>query len=74
MVMVCKVLEPHGLIRAEVDKAADPTSPFIAAGRLCFNSLEYFQNCFFARAGEFASDMLNYTDIPPQIQISEIVK
>ena len=74
MVMVRKRLEPHGLIRCEVDKAADPTSPFIAAGHLYFNSLEDFRNCFFAHAGEFASDMLNYTDIPPQIQISEIVK
>jgi len=74
MVMVRKRLKPHGLVRAEVDKAADTTSPFIAAGHLHFNSLEDFQDGFFAHIDEFTNDMLNYTDIPPQIQISEIVK
>ena len=74
MVMVRKRLKPHGLVRAEVDKAADTTSPFIAAGHLYFNSLEDFQDGFFAHIDEFTNDMLNYTDIPPQIQISEIVK
>lgn len=74
MVMVRKRLKLHGLVRAEVDKAADTTSPFIAAGHLYFNSLEDFQNGFFAHADEFANDTPNYTDILPQIQISEIVK
>lgn len=74
MVMVRKRLKPHGLVRDEVDKAADTTSPFIAVGHLYFNSLEDFQNGFFAHIDEFTNDILNCTDILPQIQVSEIVK
>jgi uncharacterized protein (TIGR02118 family) len=74
MVMVRQKLAPFGLIRCEVDKATDVTSPFLAVGHLYFNSLEDFQSGFFAHVDEFTMDMPNYTDIPPQMQISEIVK
>jgi uncharacterized protein (TIGR02118 family) len=67
-------LEPAGLVRIELDKAADATSPFIAIGHLYFNSLEEFQNGFFAHAAEFGEDLPNYTDTIPQMQISEIIK
>ena len=39
-----------------------------------FKSMEDFQNGFFPHAGEFTADMPNYTDLVPQVQISEIVK
>jgi uncharacterized protein (TIGR02118 family) len=58
----------------EVDKAADPNAPFIAVVHLHFKSMEEFQNGFFPHAGEFTADMPNYTDLVPQVQISEIVK
>jgi uncharacterized protein (TIGR02118 family) len=74
MVMVHQRLEPLGLIRSEVDKAADDTSPFIAVGHLYFNSVEEFQNGFFAHAAEFGEDLLNYTDTSLQMQVSEIIK
>jgi hypothetical protein len=48
--LVHKKLDGAGLVRAEVDKAADPN------------------------AAEFTADMPNYTDLVPQVQISEIVK
>lgn len=69
-----RLLSPAGMLRAEVDKAADVNAPFIAAGHLYFNSVDEFQNGFFAHAAEFATDMANYTDTVPQMQISEIVK
>ena len=74
MVMVRQKLAPYGLVRLEVDKATDVTSPFLAAGHLYFNSLEDFQTGFFTHVDEFTIDMPNYTDIAPQMQISEIVK
>lgn len=69
-----RLLRPAGMLRAEVDKAADVNAPFIAAGHLYFNSVDEFQNGFLAHAAEFATDMANYTDTVPQMQISEIVK
>ena len=73
MVMVHQKLDPAGLVRSEVDKAVDATSPFIAIGHLYFNSVEEFQNGFFAHAAAFGEDMPNYTDTIPQLQTSEII-
>ena len=72
--LVHKKLDSAGLVKAEVDKAADPNAPFIAVVHLHFKSMEEFQNGFFPHAGEFTADMPNYTDLVPQVQISEIVK
>ena len=74
MALVHKLLDPAGMVKAEVDKAADPNSPFIAVAHLYFKSLEEFQTGFFTHAAEFTADMPNYTDLVPQVQISEIVK
>ena len=38
--MVHRLLDSLGLIRVEIDKAADPSSPFIAVGHMVFNSME----------------------------------
>ena len=74
MAMAERLLRPAGLIRAEVDKSADPNSPFIAVAHLYFNSVADFQNGFAVHAAEFVADSVNYTDIALQIQISEIIK
>ena len=74
MVMVGKKLKPYGLTRYEVDKAVDSSSPFIAAGHLYCKSLEEFQTGFAANIEAFTIDLPNYTDIIPQMQVSEIVK
>jgi len=74
MVLVHKKLDSLGLVRSEVDKAVEADAPFIVIGHLYFNSLEEFQNGFFAHAAEFGADLANYTDIIPQMQISQIIK
>ena len=74
LVMVHQRLDPFGLVRSEVDKAVDDTSPFIAIAHLYFNSVEEFQNGLVTHAAEFGEDMPNYTDIAPQFQVSEIIK
>jgi len=73
MALVHQKMDSAGLVKAEVDKAADENIPFIAAGHLYFKSMEDFQNGFFPHAADFGADMPNYTDIAPQLQISEIL-
>ncbi len=74
MAMVSKKSKLYGFIRYEVDKAADSSSPFIAVGHLYFKSLEGFHTAFTKNAEEFMADTPNYTDVTPQVQVSEIVK
>jgi uncharacterized protein (TIGR02118 family) len=45
---------------------------FIAMGHLYFDSLDAFQSAFAPHAPTFMADVRNYTDIEPQIQISEV--
>ncbi|MGB2694345.1 MAG: EthD family reductase [Dehalococcoidia bacterium] len=71
-------LSSVGLVRAEVDKGvsgAMPGSdaPFVAVGHLYFNSIADFLQAFGPHAGEIMGDMPNFTDLQPQIQISEVV-
>ena len=76
LVMVHQRLDPLGLLRSEVDKAADPASPFVAVGHLVFDSLEDCHKSFFdpTHGAAIAADVVNYTDTSAQMQISEIVK
>ena len=45
---------------------------FIAIGHLIFDSVEDFQQAFGPKTEEIMSDLANFTNIQPQIQISEI--
>jgi uncharacterized protein (TIGR02118 family) len=67
------------MVRCEIDKGlagATPGSPapFVAAVHMFFDSVESFQGAFAANAGPIMSDVPNYTDIQPTIQISEVVQ
>ncbi len=78
MAMVRDRLGSKGLIKAEADRglaggAPGAPAPFVAAGHLYFASIEEFQSAFSTHGGEIMADSPNYTDIEPQIQISEIV-
>lgn len=78
MKMVNEKLGPMGLVKSEIDKGVGGASagsppPYVALGHLVFNSIEDFQKAFAAHGEEIMSDTPNYTDIEPQIQISEIV-
>ena len=66
------------IVSAEIDSglgsaAPGEPAPFIAAGHLTFNSLEEFQGAFGTHAEEIMGDVLNFTNIEPVIQTSEIV-
>jgi uncharacterized protein (TIGR02118 family) len=45
---------------------------FIAMGHMTFNSIEEFQKSFGPNAGKIMADLPNFTNLQPQIQISEI--
>jgi uncharacterized protein (TIGR02118 family) len=79
MPMVRERLSAGGLVRAEIDKGlsgAVPGSPppYAAAAHLYFNSIPEFQAAFMSSAAEIMGDVPNYTDVQPQVQISEIIE
>ncbi len=47
--------------------------PFEALGNLYFESMESFQNSFGPNAAEIMADLPNFTNIEPQVQISQVV-
>jgi uncharacterized protein (TIGR02118 family) len=76
--MVMERLKESGMLRYEVDKGvagggAGASAPFVAACHLYFNTTAEFQKGIAANGAEIMGDIPNYTDISPQIQISEIV-
>jgi uncharacterized protein (TIGR02118 family) len=48
-------------------------APFVAACHLYFNAAADFQKGIGAHGKEIMGDIPNYTDLAPQIQVSEIV-
>lgn len=78
MPLVHRRLDDMGLLRSEVERgvsAADPNAPapFIAVGNLYFNTADEVHEGFKTHGRELMGDTANYTDIRPQIQISELV-
>ena len=76
--MVMERLKGFGMLRYEVDKGLagggpGAPAPFVAACHLYFNDVADFQKGMAAHSAEILADIPNYTDISPQIQISEIV-
>ena len=64
--------------KAEVEKGISGDAPGSAPantiiGYLYFDTLEDFQNSFGLNAEEIVSDVKNFTDIDPVLQISEII-
>ena len=48
-------------------------STYVAAGHLFFESVEAFQAAFGPHEGVIMADIPNYTDVSPQVQISQVV-
>jgi uncharacterized protein (TIGR02118 family) len=76
--MVMNRLKGFGMLRYEVDKglaggSPGAPAPFVAACHLHFNAAGEFQKGIAANGKEIMGDIPNYTDIAPQIQISEVV-
>jgi uncharacterized protein (TIGR02118 family) len=76
MPMVMNLCGSSGLIRYEIDRglaggAPGSPAPFASVGRLYFHNLEEFQTAMAAHKPEIFGDVPNYTDIEPQIQVSQ---
>ncbi len=74
--MVNTILGNLGLVRTEVDKGIagleqGSPPPFVAIGYLYYENMDAFQKCM-TKADELMADIPNFTDIQPQMQISEI--
>lgn len=70
MAIVNRVMKPE---RVEIDRAVD--GPFMALGHFYFPSQEAMQAGMGGPdIGEAMADVPNYTNVQPQIQISEILE
>jgi uncharacterized protein (TIGR02118 family) len=47
-------------------------APFVAMGHLLFDSVEAFNESFGPNTEEIMADLPNFTNLEPQIQISEV--
>jgi hypothetical protein len=72
MKLVHKLLDSFGLLKSEVDKGVGDV-PYTAIGHLIFKTAEDMQKGLQAHDPELASDLVNFSDIKPQFQISEII-
>jgi len=78
MKLVRERLNSFGLVRTEVDKglgggAPGAPAPYAAIGHVYFNTLGDFQKGMAQHGKELLGDVPNFTNIQPQIQISEII-
>jgi uncharacterized protein (TIGR02118 family) len=75
--LVRERLGGFGLIRAEVDRGmaggGGARAPFVGVAHLYFNSVADFERGMKTHGKELMADVPNYTDVQPQVQISEIV-
>ena len=73
MKLVHKLMDSYGLVKSEVNKGVGD-SPFAAVGHLIFNSMEDMRRALQDHDPELAADVVNFTDVKPQFQISEILE
>ncbi|QID16593.1 EthD family reductase [Nitrogeniibacter mangrovi] len=53
--------------------APDAPAPYVAIAHLYFESVEAFNDAFGPVANDILGDIPNYTDLAPQLQISEVL-
>jgi len=68
----------EAVIGATVEKgiggaAPDSSAPIQAMGNIYFASVESFQTAFGPHAAQIMGDVPNYTNIEPQVQVSEVM-
>ena len=71
-------LKDMGLVRIEVDKGIagmgpETPPPFVAIAYMYFEDMNALQNCM-TKSDVLMSDIPNFTDIQPQMQISEMAQ
>ena len=76
--MVSRRLKPHGMTGFAVDRGVGGLAPGSAAdymiqAHILFDTLENLQAGLAAEGAAILSDIPNYTDIQPQIQVNQVV-
>jgi uncharacterized protein (TIGR02118 family) len=72
MKLVHKLFDSFGLVQTEVDKGVGSV-PYVAIGHLVFKTIEDMQKGLQAHDPELAADLVNFSDVKPEFQISEIL-
>jgi uncharacterized protein (TIGR02118 family) len=77
MPMVMDKLASHGLLRYEIHQGVSGMAPgsdplFSCTGVLYFNEVSEFAGGMAVHGAEILADIPNYTQIAPQIQISQL--
>jgi len=78
LALVRERLGKFGLVRTEADKgvaggAPGAPAPYVAIAHVYFNRVADFQKGMGEHGKEIMGDIPNYTNIQPQVQISEII-
>lgn len=75
-VLIREKLGAHGLRRLEIDQAlsdgAGRAAPIVAAAHMLFDDLDAFKAAMAAGGKTLAADIANYTDLQPQVLISQL--
>jgi uncharacterized protein (TIGR02118 family) len=78
MKLVQEKLAKMGLVKIEIDKGIAKTPlgsklPYITIGYLYFNSLDDLKKAAAPMGGELHDDIPNFTNVTPQVQVSEVI-
>jgi uncharacterized protein (TIGR02118 family) len=77
MDLAMRLLKPFGLIRTEVLKCvsggAGQAAPYICIGSLYFETADGYEKGVSASSGALRADILNFTNVTPVRQVSEVV-
>ena len=66
-------LKKYAIDKGMAGRTPDEPMPYLAVGYFYFNSLADYQNAFGPNAEKILSDIPNYTNIQPVVQISEVI-
>lgn len=77
--MVHEALDPEGLLGFTIDKglgggAPGSPAPYVCMGHLRFESAEVMQAAMKKHGKALMADVPNFTDITPEVQVSEVVE
>lgn len=77
--MVHDLLDPEGLVGFTIDKGVGgggpgAPAPFVCMGHLRFETMDAYKAAFKKHGKVLMGDVPNFTDITPDVQISEIVQ
>nr|WP_299068393.1 EthD family reductase [uncultured Allomuricauda sp.] len=68
------LLKHYAVDKGVSGRTPEDSAPYVAIGYLYFNKLSDYQNAFKVNGEKILSDIPNYTNIKPVVQISEIIQ